>query len=91
VAALHRLIVLAAVVVLTAGAAAALADSPLPLWQRVILGGEYEGFTPQPLPPKQLSLPAFANATKGSFTRITKPILTREMRRDGFRAPCWRI
>jgi hypothetical protein len=71
---------------MTAGAAAALADSSLPLWQRVILGGEYEGFTPQPLPPKQVSLPVFVNASAGSFTRITKPILSREMRRDGFRA-----
>jgi hypothetical protein len=64
----------------------AVAAPPLPLWQRVLLGGEYKGFDPQPVPPVQLTLPRFVQETKGAFVRITPPILTREMRRDGYRA-----
>jgi hypothetical protein len=78
-------LVLAGVLALIA-AGVALAASPLPLWQRVLLGGEYKGFEPQPMPPVQLTLPRFTQETKGSFVRITPPILTREMRQDGYRA-----
>lgn len=67
-------------------AGVAAAGVPLPLWQRVLLGGEYKGFDPQPIPPLQLTLPRFAKETRGAFVRITPPILTREMRLDGFRA-----
>lgn len=63
----------------------ATAGAPLPLWQRVLLGGEYPGFAPQPTPPVQLSLAAFVRATRGSFVRITPATLTQELRRDGFR------
>jgi hypothetical protein len=78
------LLVLAGILTLAAGVA--VAAPPLPLWQRVLLGGEYKGFDPQPIPPVQLSLSRFVRETRGAFVRITPPILTREMRRDGFRA-----
>jgi len=85
-ASIRRLVALGAALALTLSAATAFADSGLPLWQRVILGGEYTGFKPQPFPPKQFNLSGFVNETSGFFTRITKASLSREMRRDGFRA-----
>jgi hypothetical protein len=80
------LVLVGALALVVMGAGLALAAPPLPLWQRVLLGGEYEGFSPQARPPAELTLTVFVRQTKGAFVRITPPILIREMRRDGYRA-----
>jgi len=70
----------AAVLVSVASGAA-----PLPLWQRVLLGGEYRGFTPQADAPQVGNLAAAAKITRNFFSALKPGAAAVEYRRDGFR------
>jgi hypothetical protein len=65
-------------------AGVAVAAAPLPLWQRMLLGGDYPGFEPQPKPPTELTLAAFAKQTNDFFPTLTSAQITKEMRADGY-------
>jgi hypothetical protein len=65
----------------TAGGTAA----PLPIWQRLLLGGEYVGYTPQKTPPPIGNLASAAKATEGFFNDLKPGQARAELRRDGFR------
>ncbi len=57
----------------------------LPLWQRVLQGGDMPGFVADKNPPVALDLPAFVDQAKESFVRITPEGAVRELTADGFR------
>jgi hypothetical protein len=57
----------------------------LPLWQRVVQGGELAGYDPQIKPPQMLNLQQFVEQAQPSYIRITAPSATRELKADGFK------
>ena len=57
----------------------------LPLWQRVIQGGELSGYDPQVQPPAILNLAQFVEQAQRSFIRITPVSAKKELTADGFR------
>ena len=57
----------------------------LPLWQRVILGGELVGYDPPLQPPPTLNLAQFVVQAQPSYIEITKASATKELMADGFR------
>ena len=57
----------------------------LPLWQRVIQGGELSGYDPQIQPPAILNLPQFIEQARPAFIRITAAGAQKELTADGFR------
>jgi hypothetical protein len=67
-----------------AGAATS-ARAPLPIWQRVLIGGEYTGFTPQALPPTMLTRPAFVKQAQSFFDTFRAGQVAAEIGRDGYR------
>jgi len=62
----------------------AASGAPLPLWQRVLLGGDIQGFVPDPEPPALLDLQAFVDQAKDAFVRITPEEAVRELTADAF-------
>jgi hypothetical protein len=67
-----------------AGAAAGASGSPpIPIWQRLLLAGEYPGSTPQSDPPKVGSLAVSAKAMHDFFDQPKLSAITAEFRRDG--------
>src|SRR5438034_5717090 len=71
-----------------AAAAVALGGGPpkwLPLWQRVLQGGDLPGFMPQSLPPALLSKSRFVSRSEGTFVRLTKRSATTQLTKDGFK------
>lgn len=71
-----------AVAASTAGARPA--ASPIPIWQRLVIAGEYTGFTPQAEPPTTAKLVAGAKFA-ASFSGSKLSVVTSEFRRDGYR------
>ena len=70
-------------VVVASAAAGASAPAPIPIWQRLLLAGEYRGFTPQADPP-QVGTPAVsAKETQNFFDALKLPAVTAEFRKDG--------
>lgn len=57
----------------------------LPLWQRVIQGGELSGYDPQIQPPAILNLAQFVEQAQASFVRITPASARKELTADGFK------
>ena len=57
----------------------------LPLWQRVVLGGELSGYDPQIQPPQMLNLSQFVAQARPSYIRITVPSAIKELKADGFK------
>jgi len=57
----------------------------LPLWQRVLQGGELSGYDPQIQPPKILDLAQFIPQAEPAFIRITDANARRELTADGFK------
>jgi hypothetical protein len=57
----------------------------LPLWQRVVQGGELSGYDPQIQPPQMLDLTQFVEQARPSYVRTTVPSATRELKADGFK------
>ena len=57
----------------------------LPLWQRVVQGGELSGYDPQIQPPQMLNLNQFVAQARPSYVRITVPSATKELKADGFK------
>jgi hypothetical protein len=58
----------------------------LPLWQRLLLGGDYVGYTPQAAPSPLGTLSSTATAAQGFFNDLHPGQAIAELRRDGFRA-----
>ena len=70
--------------IVAAGAAAgASGPAPIPIWQRLLLAGEYKGFTPQADPPQVGTLAVSAKATQNFFDVLKLPAVTAEFRKDG--------
>ena len=67
-------------------AVAASSAAPLPLWQRMLLGGEYRGYTPQHRPPPLGTLASTSKALHDFFQDLRPGQANAELRRDGFRA-----
>ncbi len=65
---------------------AANASAPLPLWQRVLLGGELKSFNPQAAPPVLLNRKQFIQQAEPSFVLITPKSALRELTTDAFKA-----
>jgi hypothetical protein len=65
---------------------AANAVAPLPLWQRVLVGGDLGGFNPQAAPPILLNRRQFIQQAEPSFVLITPKSALRELTTDGFKA-----
>jgi hypothetical protein len=57
----------------------------LPLWQRVVQGGELKGYDPQIQPPANLNLTQFIRQARPSFIRITDSSARNELTADGFK------
>src|SRR4051794_2568327 len=72
---------------LVAASAVATAGMPkfIPLWQRVLQGGDLPGFIPQSSPPPLLSQAAFIRETRGTFVRLTPSAVSARLAKDGFR------
>jgi len=70
-------------VVIASAALGASGSAPIPIWQRLLLAGEYRGFTPQADPPQVGSLAVSAKATRDFFDALKLPAVTAEFRQDG--------
>lgn len=57
----------------------------LPLWQRLIEGGELKGYDAQMRPPAMLNLAQFISQADSSFVVATDASARKELTRDGFR------
>jgi hypothetical protein len=79
------LVLLGAAAILAGAAAARPAASPLPIWQRLLLGGEYPGFIPQAAPPTVLGFGAGVKATHSFYDSLQTSAIAVELRRDHFR------
>jgi hypothetical protein len=69
----------------TQAATAAGSAAPLPIWQRMLLGGDYAGYTPQKAPPPIGTLASAAKAAQGFFDDLKPGQASAAFRRDGFR------
>jgi hypothetical protein len=70
-------------VVVASAAVGASGSAPIPIWQRLLLAGEYRGFTPQADPPQVGSPAVSAKATRDFFDTLKLPAVTAEFRKDG--------
>lgn len=59
--------------------------APLPLWQRVLQGGDLKGFTPAAVPPTILTLQPFVKQAADSCARITINDAYRRLKSAGFK------
>jgi hypothetical protein len=57
----------------------------IPLWQRVLQGGDLPGFIPQSAPPPLLSEKVFVSRSQGNFVRVTKAQVGARLTKDGYR------
>lgn len=63
-------------------AATASSPAPMPLWQRLLLGGDYTGFTPQAKAPTVVKV---VGGVKFTNYGLPKSVVLAELRRDGYR------
>jgi hypothetical protein len=57
----------------------------VPLWQRVLQGGDLPGFIPQSAPPPLLSKAAFIRQSRESFVLLTPAAVSTQLTKDGFK------
>jgi hypothetical protein len=79
------LLIACAGILVTAGTAAAGMPKVLPLWQRVLQGGDLPGFIPQSAPPPLLSKAVFVRLSRENFVRVTPAEVTARLTMDGYR------
>jgi hypothetical protein len=69
--------------VIAGAATGASGSTPIPIWQRLLLAGEYPGYAPQSNEPRIGSLAVSAKAMHDFFDQLKLPAITAEFRKDG--------